>query len=97
MNFLTINKDDILNKTKSKLNSMDDLQKIFPTRLVYKYLIQPTENQLSPLPLSNNIYTGKAIAPVEAPVVKEEKTSTIHPPFSSENYTKLQSICSTLR
>jgi hypothetical protein len=39
---------------------------------------------------------GKAIAPAEAPILKESK-ATIHPPFSSENYSKLQSICSTLK
>ena len=97
MNYLTVNKEDLL-KSKSKLNSLEDIQKVFPTRLIYKYLIQPSESQLSPPPLSNNIYMGKAIAPAEAPIaVKEDKTATIHPPFSSENYTKLQSICSTLR
>jgi hypothetical protein len=100
MNYLTVNKDDLLNKSNSKLKSLEDLQKAFPTRLVYKYLIQPTESALSPLPLSNNIYMGKAVAPAEAPAVApvvQEKTATIHPPFSTDNYSKLQSICSTLR
>lgn len=100
MNYLVSNKDAVLqNLTKMKIYSLEDLQKVFPTRLVYMVFIDPTEKQLSPPPLSNNIYMGKAVAPAEAPVaVKEEKTTaTIHPPFSSENYTKLQSICSTLR
>uniref|UniRef100_A0A6C0HXF6 Uncharacterized protein n=1 Tax=viral metagenome TaxID=1070528 RepID=A0A6C0HXF6_9ZZZZ len=98
MNYLTVNKEDLLNKSK-QLTSLDDLQKTIPTRLIYRYLIQSTESQLSPLPLSNNIYMGKAVAPVDKPVleIKEKTTATIHPPFSTENYTKLQSICSTLR
>lgn len=97
-NYLTINKDVVLqNLTKMKIYSLEDLQKVFPTRLVYMVFIDPTEKQLSPPPLSNNIYMGKAVAPTEAPVLKDEPKTTIHPPFSSENYTKLQSICSTLR
>jgi len=101
MNFLTVNKEDVLKKLKdnnTKIQSLEDLQKVFPTRFIYKFLIEATESQISPPPLSNNIYMGKAVAPAEAPVVQEEKTTaTIHPPFSTENYTKLQSICSTLR
>ena len=75
---------------------MDNLQKVFPTRLFYKYLIESTETQISPPPLSNDIYMGKAVAPVDTPVATPEVT-TIRPPFSSDNYTKLQSICSTLK
>ena len=97
MNYLTVNKEDLLNKLKNtKTKTLEDLQKVFPTRFIYKYLIADTENQLSPLPLSNNIYMGKTVAPAEAPILKEEP-KTIHPPFSSENYSKLQSICSTLK
>ena len=36
MNYLTVNKEDLL-KSKSKLNSLEDIQKVFPTRLIYKY------------------------------------------------------------
>ena len=99
-NYLTINKDVVLqNLTKMKIYSLEDLQKVFPTRLVYMGFIDPTEKQISPPPLSNNIFNGKAVAPPEAPEapVKDETVATIHPPFSSENYAKLQSICSTLR
>jgi len=95
-NYLTSNKD-ILKPFSDKIKSLEDLQKVFPTRFIYMMFINPTEKQLSPLPLSNNIYMGKAVAPAEAPVVQEKTTATIHPPFSTENYTKLQSICSTLR
>ena len=97
MNYLTVNKEDLLNKLKNtKTKTLEDLQKVFPTRFIYKYLIADTEIQLSPRPLSNNIYMGKAVAPAEAPILDEPK-ATIHPPFSSENYSKLQSICSTLK
>ena len=96
-NYATTNKESILNKLKdTKIKTLDDLQKVVPTRLFYKYFIESTETQISPPPLSNNIYMGKAVAPVEAPILKDEP-KTIHPPFSSENYSKLQSICSTLK
>lgn len=99
MNYLTVNKEDLLKKSNS-LKSLDDLQKSIPTRLIYRYLIQQTESQLSPPPLSNDIYMGKKPPPVESAPEKAkepETTATIHPPFSTENYSKLQSICSTLR
>jgi hypothetical protein len=97
MNYVVSNKDAVL-KQLSGIKSLEDLQKVFPTRFIYMLFINPTESKLSPPPLSNNIYMGKAVAPPEAPVVKDETpVATIHPPFSSENYTKLQSICSTLR
>lgn len=96
-NYLITNKESIIDKIKNtKMKTLEDIQKVFPTRLFYKYFIESTETQLSPLPLSNNIYMGKAVPPVEAPILKDEP-KTIHPPFSSENYSKLQSICSTLK
>jgi hypothetical protein len=99
MNYLTVNKEDLLNKLKNtKTKTLEDLQKVFPTRFIYRYLIAPTETQISPLPLSNDIFMGRKEAPVEA--AKEsakEPEKTIRPPFSSDNYTKLQSICSTLK
>jgi hypothetical protein len=95
-NYLSTNKEFIVDKIKNTKMKTDDLQKVIPTRLFYKYFIESTETQLSPPPLSNNIYMGKAVAPAEAPVLKDEP-KTIHPPFSSENYSKLQSICSTLK
>jgi hypothetical protein len=96
-NYLTRNKDSILDKIKhTKIKSSDDLQKVIPTRLFYKYFIESTETQISPPPLSNDIYMGKAVAPADTPT-PVEPTATIRPPFSSDNYTKLQSICSTLK
>ena len=99
-NYATTNKEYIFNMLKdTKIKTLDDLQKVFPIRLFYKYFIESTETKLSPPPLSNNIYMGKAVAPADAPAAKPstEPKATIHPPFSSENYTKLQSICSTLK
>ncbi len=96
-NYLTRNKDSILDKIKhTKIKSSDDLQKVIPTRLFYKHFIESTETQISPPPLSNDIYMGKAVAPADVPT-PVEPTTTIRPPFSSDNYTKLQSICSTLK
>ena len=96
MNYLTTNKASIVERLKGSPFKADDLQKVFPTRYFYRYIIENTETQISPPPLSNDIYMGKKPAPdstPEAPV----KESTVHPPFSSENYSKLQSICSTLK
>ena len=99
MNYLTVNKEDVLNKLKNtKTKTLEDLQKVFPTRFIYRYLIAPTETQISPLPLSNDIFMGRKEAPVEAAKEPEkEPEKTIRPSFSSDNYTKLQSICSTLK
>ena len=98
MNYLATNKQSLEDKLKnSPFKTVDNLQKVFPTRLFYKYLIESTETQISPPPLSNDIYMGKAVAPVDKPVATPEVTATIRPPFSSDNYTKLQSICSTLK
>jgi len=99
MNYLTVNKEDLLNKLKNtKTKTLEDLQKVLPTRFIYRYLIAPTETQISPLPLSNDIFMGRKEAPVEAAKEPEkEPEKTIRPPFSSDNYTKLQSICSTLK
>jgi hypothetical protein len=75
MNFLTVNKDDLLNKLKNtRMKTIDDLQKVFPTRLLYKYLIQPTEPL--PPPLSNDIYMGR----VDTVAVKSETVATVKPP-----------------
>ena len=101
MNYLTTNKDAVLNQLKStKMKTLDDLQKVIPTRFIYKYVIQPTEAQVSPPSLANDIYMGiksAPVPPVDADTPEEPVTATIHPPFSSDNYSKLQSICSTLK
>ena len=97
-NYLITNKESIIDKIKNtKMKTLEDIQKVFPTRLFYKYFIESTETPISPPPLSNNIYMGKAVAPAEAPIATPSEPKTIHPPFSSENYSKLQSICSTLK
>lgn len=92
-NYLATNKQTLDDRLKnSPLKSVDNLQKVFPTRGLYKYIIgEYTESNMSPLPLSYEIYIGRKTAPESAP------TPTIRPPFSSDNYSKLQSICSTLK
>ena len=100
MNYLTVNKESLLDKMKGgPFKTLEDLQKVFPTRYFYRYVIETTETQLSPPPLSNDIYMGRKAPPVESEKTPEatETTATIRPPFSSDNYSKLQSICSTLK
>ena len=102
MNYLNANKATLLEQLKQmKIYSLEDLQKILPTRSIYAAFINPKENAISPKPLSNDIFTGKQPPPVDAPPAdtpaKTDEPKTIHPPFSSENYSKLQSICSTLK
>lgn len=105
MNYLNANKATLLEQlAKMKIYSLEDLQKILPTRSIYAMFINPKENAISPKPLSNDIFTGKQPPPVDAPAKtptesteSTEPSPTIHPPFSSENYSKLQSICSTLK
>jgi hypothetical protein len=100
-NYLDANKADISEKlTKLKINSVDDLYRIGPARMIYGLFIHPQEYKLSPVPLSNDIFMGKKPPPVESvPETTTETPSepTVRPPFSSENYSKLQSICSTLK
>jgi len=86
--------DDMMKQLK--INSVDDFYRIFPVRFIYASYINPTESKLSPVPLSSDIFTGKQPPPVETSAATSI-TSTISPPFSSENYSKLQSICSTLK
>lgn len=100
MNYLNTNKATLLEQLKHmKIYSLEDLQKILPTRVIYTIFINSKESAISPKPLSNDIFMGKQPPPVDAPAAKPstEPKATIHPPFSSENYTKLQSICSTLK
>jgi len=105
MNYLNANQatvTDVLQKLK--IYSIENLQKILPTRFVYIIFMNPKESTMSPKPLSNDIFTGQKPPPVEAPTPSSaakiadtiSAKPTIHPPFSSDNYTKLQSICSTL-
>lgn len=97
MNYLTTNKQSLADKLKnSPFKTVDNLQKVFPTRLFYKYIIEPTEIQISPPPLSNDIYMGRKRAPNEEPEPTEPAT-TIRPPFSSDSYEKLETLCSTLK
>jgi hypothetical protein len=95
MNYLNANKETLLKQLEQvKIYSLEDLQRCFTTRMVYATFINPKESTTSPKPLSNDIFTGKQPPPVET---SASDAPTIHPPFSSENYSKLQSICSTLK
>ena len=78
-----------------KIYSLDDLYRVLPVRAIYAIFINVTEAQMKPVPLSNDIFMGKQPPPVDVSV-SPTSDSTIRPPFSSENYSKLQSICSTL-
>lgn len=96
-NYISTNKatfDDMMKQMK--INSVDDFYRILPVRFIYTYYINQKESSISPKPLSNDIFMGKQPPPVEASAATSI-TSTISPPFSSENYSKLQSICSTLK
>lgn len=94
MNYVNTNKAKFLESLKQlKISSLEDLQKVLPIRASYAVFIHVNEITMSPRPLSNDIFMGTKPSPVDAaPAAKP----TIHPPFSSDNYTKLQSICSTL-
>jgi hypothetical protein len=94
-NFLNTNKESLLEKMKgSKFKSLDDLQKVFPTRGIYKYLIEHME---PPPSLANDIYMGRKPPPNESVPEKETPVPTIRPPFSSDSYSKLETLCATLK
>ena len=96
-NYLSANKETVSEKLKAiKINSVDDLYRVLPARFIYLFFIHPQEYKLSPVPLSNDIFTGKKPPPVET-TTETTTEPTVRPPFSSENYSKLQSICSTLK
>lgn len=90
-NYVVTNKATFENIIKQlKINTFDDLYRALPVRFIYGQYINPTESKLSPVPLSADIFMGKQTAPVDA------SSPTESTPFSSENYSKLQSICSTI-
>ena len=87
-NYITTNKDAVLARFKAwNITTLDDLQKLFPTRTVYAICINPLESTITPLPVSNNIFTGKSDSSVPS-----SSTSSLSP----DNFTKLKSICSSI-
>jgi len=91
-NYITTNKDDVLAKVKPwNIKTLDDLQKLFSSRNVYSISIDPLESKITPLPISNDIYTGKS-QPSTNSSVPSSSTSSLSP----DNYTKLKSICSSI-
>lgn len=96
MNYLTTNKQALEDRLKnSPFKSVDYLQKVFPTRGIYKYVIgEDTEAKISPPPLSYEIYMGRKKAPEDPP---DAPAPTIRPPFSNDSYSKLETLCATLK
>ena len=88
-NYITNNKDAILKSLE--LQSIEEVQKLFPTRGVYYFAIDSIESKQSPLPLSNDIYTGKA-PPESVSPIPSTTTSSLSP----DNFTKLKAICSSI-
>jgi len=101
MNFVASNKDTIMNDKliqRLKITSLDNLQKVFPARLVYERFIQEIESKQSPPPLSYEIFTGKK-QPTDTPTQptpKKDGPDEPEPSLSSDNYNKLKSICSSI-
>jgi hypothetical protein len=92
-NYITTNKDDVLTRVKPwNVKTLDDIQKIFASRSVYDICINPLESKMTPLPISNDIYTGKSQPPSTDSSVPSTSTSSLSP----DNYTKLKSICSSI-
>jgi hypothetical protein len=88
-NYITTNKDAVLAKMKLwNITTLDDLQKLFPTRTVYAICINPLESTITPLPISNTIFTGKS--------TDSSLPSTSSSSLSPDNFTKLKSICSSI-
>lgn len=91
-NYITTNKDDVLVRVKPwNITNLDDLQKLLPSRSVYDICINPLESKMTPLPISNDIYTGKS-QPSTDSSVPSSSTSSLSP----DNFTKLKSICSSI-
>lgn len=90
-NYLTNNKDNVLKSVNSiTVTTTEQVQQIFPTRFFYGRFIMSTESKQSPLPVSNDIFTGKAQPPTSI------SPTTSSSSLSPDNYTKLKSICSSI-
>jgi len=86
INYLKTNIDDVIKAlNKPTITNKEQIQQIFSTRYLYAVFILPKEVGQSPKPLSVEIFTGKKNTSGSA--VKE---------LSSDNFTKLKSICSSI-
>lgn len=91
-NYATNNKDNVLKGVnKLTVTTIEQVQQIFPTRFFYARFVMTTESKQSPLPISNDIYTGKS-QPSTDSSVPSSSTSSLSP----DNFTKLKSICSSI-
>jgi hypothetical protein len=96
INTLTSQLDNIKKfSSTTHITNADDAQKVWPTRILYDGFFKNVESQQSPVPLSNDIFTGKAQPPTSSlPSTISPTTSTSS--LSPDNYTKLKSICSSI-
>ena len=86
-NYVKTNIDDMIKRlNKPTVTTKEQIQQLFSTRLVYAIFIAPVEAGKSPQPLSVEIFTGK----------KNADGSTGVKGLSSENLSKLKSVCSTI-
>jgi len=88
INKLTSNIDNIKNISGTPVSNADDAQKVWSTRILYQRFFKDVESRQSPVPLSNDIFTGKA----QPPNSSLPSGSSLSP----DNYTKLKSICSSI-
>lgn len=86
-NYVKTNIDDIIKRmNKPTVTTKEQIQQLLSTRFIYAIFIAPVEVVKSPQPLSVEIFTGK----------KNADGSTGVKGLSSENLTKLKSVCSTI-
>lgn len=85
--YLTDNKDNVFKiLNKPTITTTEQVQQIYSSRYFYATFILPTESKQSPQPLSFDIFVGR----------KNTSGSTDVKGLSSENLTKLKSICSSI-
>jgi len=89
-NYITINTDATLKSFSGfKISTLEELQQVVPSRTLYDMVINPIERTQSPLPASNEMFTGKSVSPSATP-------STSASSLSPDNFTKLKEICSSV-
>ena len=85
--YLKNNTEDVLKiANKPTITTTDQIQQIYSTRYFYALFILPTESKQNPQPVSFDIFAGR----------KNNSVSTDVKGLSSENMTKLKSVCSSI-
>jgi hypothetical protein len=85
-NYATNNKDNVLKgMNKLTVTTTEPVQQIYPTRLFYSDFMMVSESKQSPQQVSVEIFSGK-----------KNTGSTDDKGLSSDNFTKLKSICSSI-